>query len=344
MCTKNPQAQLVRRAMVPVLLGLLAAANVSAGDATLGFTAPSNTTKKNVKVTITYPNDQTYTISVEIAAGDTAIQKRDKIAAAIDAHAIPNWRVEKHATEAVLTIKDLPTGAVVKFDPGETGEIADTIRVGKLAVAAASFEGSFDPLDSAGHPAVFVAGLMTELGELRVRVSAAELDFQTEGPRICQALFQRLAPRAPQFGALVNFAGDRLEIYFDPAYTVTQGGLVFGTNSRSAGASGRATVVDDNDCNGNGIGDVEDILSGNSRDLNEDLVPDECQYRLGDLNCDGHVDFDDIDPFVLALGGADAYGAAYPDCQWLNGDCNGDGTVNFDDIDAFVAVLSGQGG
>jgi len=252
--------------------------------------------------------------------------------------------VEKHATEAVLTIKDLPAGAIVKFDPGETGEVTDEIKVTKLAVAAASFEGSFDPLDTAGHPAVFIAGLMTELGELRVRVSAAELDFQTEGPLICQALFQRLAPRAPQFGALVNYAGDRLEIYFDPVYTVTQGGILFGTSSRSAGASGRATVVEDNDCNGNGIGDVEDILSGSSRDLNEDLVPDECQNQLGDLNCDGRVDFDDIDAFVLALGGAAAYEAAYPDCQWLNGDCNGDGTVNFDDIDAFVAVLSGQGG
>jgi hypothetical protein len=32
--------------------------------------------------------------------------------------------------------------------------------------------------------------------------------------------------------------------------------------------------------------------------------------QLGDLNCDGKVDFDDIDPFVLALGGPAAYYAA----------------------------------
>ncbi len=61
--------------------------------------------------------------------------------------------------------------------------------------------------------------------------------------------------------------------------------------------------------------------------------------RPGDMNCDGVVNFDDIDPFVLALAGPVAYGIQYPDCRWLNGDCNGDGVVNFADTDAFVALL-----
>ena len=60
-----------------------------------------------------------------------------------------------------------------------------------------------------------------------------------------------------------------------------------------------------------------------------------------DLNCDGVVNFDDIDPFVLALSGQAGYEAAYPACRWLNGDLNGDGAVNFDDFDAFVAALAG---
>ncbi len=60
----------------------------------------------------------------------------------------------------------------------------------------------------------------------------------------------------------------------------------------------------------------------------------------GDLDCDGDVDFDDINPFVLALTGYEAYHAVYPDCDWLNGDCNDDGTVDFDDINCFVALLS----
>ena len=59
----------------------------------------------------------------------------------------------------------------------------------------------------------------------------------------------------------------------------------------------------------------------------------------GDLDCDGDVDFDDINPFVLALGGEAGYLAEYPDCNWLNADCNDDGNVDFDDINPFVALI-----
>lgn len=64
-------------------------------------------------------------------------------------------------------------------------------------------------------------------------------------------------------------------------------------------------------------------------------------FKTGDLNCDGRVDFDDIDPFVLALTGRAAYEAKYPNCNWLSADCNCDGTVDFNDIDPFVALLTG---
>jgi hypothetical protein len=60
----------------------------------------------------------------------------------------------------------------------------------------------------------------------------------------------------------------------------------------------------------------------------------------GDLNCDGLINAFDIDPFVLALTDAAAYGAAYPGCPLLNADCNGDGLVNAFDIDAFVVCLT----
>ncbi len=62
---------------------------------------------------------------------------------------------------------------------------------------------------------------------------------------------------------------------------------------------------------------------------------------VGDMNCDGVVNFDDVNPFVLALSDPGAYAVEYPDCDLLNGDCNGDGAVDFDDINAFVALLSG---
>lgn len=62
---------------------------------------------------------------------------------------------------------------------------------------------------------------------------------------------------------------------------------------------------------------------------------------LGDMNCDGLVDNDDIDPFVLALVNPAGYTAAWPNCDIRNGDVNGDGLVDNEDIDPFVALLTG---
>ena len=62
----------------------------------------------------------------------------------------------------------------------------------------------------------------------------------------------------------------------------------------------------------------------------------------GDLNCDGAVNFSDINPFVLALTDEAGYHAAYPECIWQNADCNRDGLVNFDDINPFVTLLSAE--
>jgi len=92
------------------------------------------------------------------------------------------------------------------------------------------------------------------------------------------------------------------------------------------------------DCNHNGVPDAEDIASGTSTDLNQDGIPDECE-GLGDTDCSGATNFDDINPFVAALVDRAAYEARYPNCRWLNGDCNGDGSVDFDDINPFVALL-----
>ncbi len=61
----------------------------------------------------------------------------------------------------------------------------------------------------------------------------------------------------------------------------------------------------------------------------------------GDLNCDGTVDFFDIDPFVTALLNPTEYELQYPDCDRLAADVDGDGVVNFFDIDPFVGLLLG---
>ncbi len=65
---------------------------------------------------------------------------------------------------------------------------------------------------------------------------------------------------------------------------------------------------------------------------------------VGDTDCDGDVDFFDIDPFVAALGGEQAYLANYPDCEWLSADADCDGDVDFFDIDPFVGCLGGACG
>jgi hypothetical protein len=62
---------------------------------------------------------------------------------------------------------------------------------------------------------------------------------------------------------------------------------------------------------------------------------------VGDVNCDGAVNFGDINPFVLALTDPLTYVITYPNCPLANRDINGDGVCNFADINPFVLLLSG---
>jgi hypothetical protein len=56
--------------------------------------------------------------------------------------------------------------------------------------------------------------------------------------------------------------------------------------------------------------------------------------RKGDMNCDGVVDFKDINPFVAILSGT-------APCNAANADTNCDSVIDFKDINPFVALLSG---
>ncbi len=55
---------------------------------------------------------------------------------------------------------------------------------------------------------------------------------------------------------------------------------------------------------------------------------------IGDANCDGVIDFDDINYFVAALSGGTP-------CCFTHVDCDRNGVIDFDDINAFVALISG---
>jgi hypothetical protein len=247
---------------------------------------------------------------VIIPPGTPASVKRDLIQAALQAVTDPRIGAITPLPPAGLqvhlnTLRPIRVG----FFPMGTGENPDYVECKGLDLGVTSYVGSFNPYDYQGQPAIFTAGIVTDVGELSVQVSAEELNFQTEGPIICQALFQRLAPHAPQYGAQINYAGDRLEVYFDPAYTVQSGGVIFGTTSTGQGASGQVEAP-------------------------SQIVP-------GDVNCDGSVNFGDINVFVLTLTNPSGYADAYPDCDILSADINGDGSVNFADINPFVGLLTG---
>jgi hypothetical protein len=63
---------------------------------------------------------------------------------------------------------------------------------------------------------------------------------------------------------------------------------------------------------------------------------------VGDMNCDGHINFGDINPFVQYLTGYASWLATYPGCSPLNGDINCDGVygqAKFGDINSFVTLI-----
>ena len=65
-------------------------------------------------------------------------------------------------------------------------------------------------------------------------------------------------------------------------------------------------------------------------------APDPCVCR-GDANCDSHISYADINPFIRALGDPNTA------CSRANCDVNGDGAVNYADINPFVQKLGATG-
>jgi hypothetical protein len=71
-----------------------------------------------------------------------------------------------------------------------------------------------------------------------------------------------------------------------------------------------------------------------------------CTPLIGDMNCDGTIDFGDVNPFVAHLSDFGAWQMTFPGCPPENGDINGDGIYgqgSFGDINPFVELLVGGG-
>jgi len=226
----------VRKAMLAFLfaIGLTTAALAETKPVNMAFSDPGNSV--DAQVTIQFQDTATMLyryVDVTIPANSNAQQKRDAIAGKLR----ENGFTVNNVGENGLTMPFIDSKTRVYFYNYGTME-HDVMTCAAPAAGAVQFTGFFDPFTPDRQPAIFTAGIVTDVGELTASVSAQELNFQTDGPIICQALFQRLAPRAPQYGAQINYAGDRLEVYFDPAYTVNQGGVNWGTTSPSEGCGG----------------------------------------------------------------------------------------------------------
>ena len=117
---------------------------------------------------------------------------------------------------------------------------------------------------------------------------------------------------------------------------LSNGGNIYGATTANlfiAGAS--ADQAGWYDCR---VTDVCGVVISNAGHL---VVNTGAGAGRGDLNCDGVVDFDDINPFVLALSvGETEYYNQYPSCHFYNADVDSNGTVDFADINPFVDCLS----
>ncbi|MFQ5502519.1 MAG: LamG-like jellyroll fold domain-containing protein [Phycisphaerae bacterium] len=91
-----------------------------------------------------------------------------------------------------------------------------------------------------------------------------------------------------------------------------------------------------------GMVSVED--AGNAPDIVHpravyDALAVEYARLLGDLNCDGLINSEDIAPFVLSLLDAASYQSQYPDCDIFNADFDGNSILDTEDIITFVQIL-----
>ncbi|MGE4631440.1 MAG: choice-of-anchor B family protein [Planctomycetota bacterium] len=96
-----------------------------------------------------------------------------------------------------------------------------------------------------------------------------------------------------------------------------------------------------NDCNGNGVGDDEDIASGTSADTDGDGIPDECQcneFVRGELNDDGQIDLSDAVTLLMYL-----FSTGSTPNPLERADINDSGSIDIADVVYLVAYLF-QGG
>jgi hypothetical protein len=309
---RGPWVGLMMKTPVIALAGLTPAL---ADAASVRLTVGKANAPGLVAVQIEPPGKPPLTVQAPATPLMTPAQKRDSIHNALQAAGIPSAPLGPDS----LDLPGLSDGTKLSFAIGSTAEAPDALAVigTTLALPMQSIIYSpphdpnvppppFAPIDPTGQPAIFTAGIITDVGDLTVQVSAAELTFQTDGPIICQALFQKLAPQAPAYGAGINYAGERLDVFFDPSYTITQGGIIFGTTSQTPGCSGTVILPKPPpppcpaDVDGDGIvgqSDLGIVLAAYGTKVGEQGYD-----RAADINGDGKVGQEDLGEVLAHYG------------------------------------------
>ncbi len=96
--------------------------------------------------------------------------------------------------------------------------------------------------------------------------------------------------------------------------------------------------------NGNNLGEPRSVNFKDPLNFGDQVfiipfTPTGCPGERGDTNCDGGVDFFDIDPFLLALFNPTQYAATFCGGSTCAVDIDCSGAVDFFDIDPFLACL-----
>lgn len=240
MNTRSSHSELFRTIAL-VGLALLAGVRMAGADTRrvkMEFSDPGNAGRVKVTFTDTTkpandPN-RTKEVPVDIPANCNAQQKRDLIATQLRN---AGYTVSTMGFSNELELTRVDTKVKVDFDPGPTME-SDVLASAHAIGGSAAFTSFFEPFTPDGQDAIFEAGIVTDLGELRVIVTSGELGYITDGPFIAQELFNRLAPQANFFGADAFLDHDRIEIFIDPLFAQNEAGVIFGTTSPSSGLLG----------------------------------------------------------------------------------------------------------
>ncbi|MEW6251317.1 MAG: hypothetical protein AB1716_11765 [Planctomycetota bacterium] len=228
--------------------------------------------------------------------------------------------------------------------PGGDGNYFDTVLATPKTYAAGDSAG-----DVAGSAAGAAAGADPRGAD--GRVDAADIDYVYRAFRNAYLGYDHMAVAWSNLDEAVysdlsadlsgpESVGDAFDIVINQADVDRLVRVILGTNYGDANLDGQVNETDRQIVLAH-LGQRGGWAEGNF-DGDEFVDQDDLAWfgRRGDLNCDGRIDFNDINPFVLILSDPQGWQQQYPTCPFLNGDCNGDGRVDFGDISPFVALLS----